>query len=132
MIKSWAASALAGSALAIGGCTVGSGSGSAMGPLWVLGCNQGSNFGTQQAQECFNLEPAFFAGDPIDDLTTGTNMNRLVIRMQRTGQATEYNDVLYFQVDNSFEVARCVRGRVTNGMQDVDTVSYTHLTLPTN
>jgi hypothetical protein len=112
--------ACAGAAIALGGCTVGSGSGSAMGPLWVLGCSQGSDFGTAQSPACYNLAPSFFAGDPIDDLSAA-NMSRLVIRMQRTGQATEFNDVLFFEVDNSYEVARCVRGRVANGVPDVDT-----------
>jgi hypothetical protein len=91
-----------------------------MGPLWVLGCNQGSDFGTPQSPVCYDLAPSFFAGDPIDDLSSGTNMNRLVIRMQRTGQATEFNDVLFFQVDNSYEVARCVRGATVNGVPDIE------------
>jgi len=114
-----ALAACAGAALAFGGCTVGSGSGSAMGPLWVLGCSQGSDFGSPQSPACYDLSPSFFAGDPIDDLSSA-NMSRLVIRMQRTGQATEFNDVLFFEVDNSYEVARCVRGRTVGGVPDIE------------
>jgi hypothetical protein len=102
--------AAAGLGLALAGCTVGSGSGSATGPLWVVGCNMGEDFGTPAMPAAYDLHPTFFAADPIDDLSQGTNINRLVIRMQRTGQSIEYNDALYFDVENSFQIASCVRG----------------------
>jgi hypothetical protein len=104
---------------AASGCTVGSGSGSAIGPLWVTDCNGSSNYGTPQTPEAFDLQPTFFAGEPIEDLATGaTHQNRLNIRMQRTGLAIQYNDTLYFDVENSYEVARCIRGRTVNGQPD--------------
>jgi hypothetical protein len=110
------AAGAAGTTLALGGCTVGSGSGSASGPLWVLGCE-----GTQAAPAAFDLHPTFFAADPIDDPSQATNIDRLLIRMQRTGQAIEINDALYFDVENSYEIARCVRGRTNpDGSGDFD------------
>jgi hypothetical protein len=110
------AAGAAGPALTLGGCTVGSGAGSASGPLWVQGCE-----GTQTAPAAFDLHPTFFAGDPIDDPSQVTSVNRLLIRMQRTGQAIEINDTLYFDVENSYEIARCVRGRtLPDGSGDFD------------
>jgi hypothetical protein len=101
-------------ALATGGCTVGIGTGNAAGPVWVLGCSPGlpeGNYGTPDAPMNYSLNPIFFAGVPIEDITP-VNENRLVIRMQRNGGPIEYNDTLAFDVLNSFEVARCVRGRI--------------------
>jgi len=48
--------------------------------------------------------------------------NRLTIRLQRSGKQIEQNDVLTFDVVSSYEVARCVRGRVdsTTGQNDWD------------
>jgi hypothetical protein len=106
------------------GCTVGSGSGSAVGTLQVTGCNSSGSYATTGA---FSLNPTFFAGEPIEDVCpppgncTGPHMNRLVIRMQRTGNRLEVNDVLYFDVLNTLKVAECVRGATTNGAPDWDT-----------
>ena len=41
-------------------------------------------------------------------------MNRLVIRMQHTGNRVEVNDTLYFDVLNSLKVAQCVAGVTTS------------------
>lgn len=114
-------------ALGAGGCTVGDGSGSAVGMLQDVGCNSGDTLDTQRP---FSLNPTFFAGEPIEDVcpsppgncsTNSPHMNRLLIRMQRTGNGTEVNDTLYFDVINSLKVAQCVRGRTVNGAPDWDT-----------
>jgi hypothetical protein len=42
-------------------------------------------------------------------------MNRITIRLQRSGKQIENNDALFFDVVNSYEVARCVRGREIAG-----------------
>jgi hypothetical protein len=114
--------ALSACVLAAAGCTVGGGSGSAKGSLWVTGCSDNlssPNLGTPTAPAAYDLQPTFFAGEPIEDLATGaTHKNRLILRMQRTGLAIQYNDTLYFDVENSYEVARCVRGRTINGQPD--------------
>jgi hypothetical protein len=75
----------------------------------------------------YDLRPSFFAGEPINDLRqqNGGNEimnNRLTIRLQRSGKEIEQNDVLTFDIASSYEVARCVRGRVdkNTGMNDWD------------
>ena len=112
------------------GCTVGDGSGSAMGLLWALNCEEGHAFGTEAAPKEYNLGPTFFAGEPIGDISivpgempSAPAQNRLIIRMQRTGNASEINDVLYFDIPSSYQVARCIRGRIdpATGLPDWDT-----------
>jgi hypothetical protein len=115
--------ALAGAAAS--GCTVGSGSGYANGPLWLTGCtgpSPGGDLGMPNNPVAFQLDPTFFAGDPIEG-TQQPPINRLVIRMQRNGSAIQYNDTLTFDLQNSFEIARCVRGRIdpNTGQPDFDT-----------
>jgi hypothetical protein len=110
-------------AAAAGGCTVGSGSGSARGPLWVLGCSSelpDGNLGTPDAPYNFSLDPIFFAGEPIEDVSMTVHENRLGIRMQRNAGPIEYNDTLAFDIQDSLQVARCVRGATVNGVGDWD------------
>ena len=38
-------------------------------------------------------------------------MNRVTIRLQRSGKQIENTDALFFDVVDAYEVARCVRGR---------------------
>lgn len=122
--RSLAALALFGAAVA--GCTVGSGSGSARGSLWVNGCgSNGSNYGTPPTQgnpavpRAYDLQPTFFAGEPIDDLSMSSlPRNRLTLRMESSGLALQYNDTLYFDILDSYEVARCVRGHTVGGQPD--------------
>ena len=99
----WAAFA----ALSVGGCTpVGDGAGAAIGPLWILGCDDGKDVGTMAAPVDYDLKPTFFAGEPIGE----PPHNRLIIRMQRNGNAIQINDILYFDIPDSFKVAQCLRG----------------------
>jgi hypothetical protein len=85
--------------------------------------------GTEDSPVWYDLHPTFFVGEPIDDLRNyakGTAdmimNNRLTIRLQRSGKQIELNDVLTFDVTSSYEVARCVRGRVdpATGKNDWD------------
>jgi hypothetical protein len=114
-------------ALAAGGCTVGSGSGSASGDIFFLGCtpdNLPYANSTPDTLEFFDLQPRFFAGEPFEDpadVAVAQPKNLLTIRVQRNGNRIEVNDILYFNIQNSFEVARCVRGRTINGAPDWDT-----------
>ena len=111
--------------VAAGGCTVGSGSGEASGPLWIVGCQQGADYGSPPPGEPrpFDLNPTFFAGEPIEDITDGPHINRLIIRMQRNGNGVEINDTLYFDIPDSGKVARCIRGRTVGGVPDYDATS---------
>jgi hypothetical protein len=109
--------------------------GAASGNLYEYGCSKNGDYGCSSPDKCgteikpapFDLKPSFFAGEPIDDLrehSAGTAImsNRLTIRLQRSGKQIEQNDVLTFDVVSSYEVARCVRGRVdsTTGQNDWD------------
>jgi hypothetical protein len=111
-------------ALAVSGCGVGQGSGEANGQLYVLNCSKAGDYcdnsgvcGTAATPAAYKLNPSFFVGEPIDDLTrnmSGTSLprtNRVTIRVQRSGMQIERNDALFFDIVNSYEVARCVRGR---------------------
>ncbi len=51
----------------------------------------------------------------------GPHMNRLVIRMQRSGNRIEVNDTLYFDIENALQVAECLRGQTDGGAPEWDT-----------
>lgn len=119
--------ALGGALAAVGGCSVGQGSGSADGGLFVVSCNNMANFGTpiddgtgyMVAPAPYSLNPKFFAGTPDEDLIQGPGaMNQLSIRMASSGLLEMYTDFLEFDVTYSYEVARCIRGRTVNGQPD--------------
>jgi hypothetical protein len=115
--------ALCGALAALGGCSVGSGSGSTTGPLFVVNCDNGNPFGKGSgyvvAPKTYDLTPTFFAGSPVDDLMRGPGaMNKLYIELASSGLLQRYTDGLEFLVQNSYEVARCVRGRTVNGQPD--------------
>lgn len=125
--------------LATLGCAVGSGSGSAAGSLFVLSCNGVYNYGitsatspTTVAPITYDLKPTFFAGIPNDDLIQGPQaMNQLEFRMQSTGLLQMYTDTLEFDVIDTYEVARCVRGRTQDGQPDYLVYEPLPLTLAT-
>ena len=108
----------------LGGCSVGKGVGAASGTLYEYGCSDSGDYcsapdvcGTEKAPIAYDLKPTFFAGEPIDDLRqvhpgTAIMSNRLTVRLQRSGKRIEQNDVLTFDIASSYEVARCVRGKV--------------------
>jgi len=108
----------------LGGCSVGKGVGAASGTLYEYGCSDNGDYcsapdqcGTEETPVAYDLKPTFFAGEPIDDLRqlhpgSAIMSNRLTVRLQRSGKRIEQNDVLTFDITTSYEVARCVRGRV--------------------
>jgi hypothetical protein len=109
--------------LALSGCVAGQGDGAASGQMYMLSCGSKSDTGTPDRMVNFDLQPAFFAGEPIEGLgMVGLKVNRLIIRLQPTGRRKEVNDVLSFDMPNLREVARCVRGRVdpSTGLPDYD------------
>jgi len=132
--------ALGGALAAWGGCSVGQGSGAADGSLFVVSCNNGANFGMPMdggsgymiAPAGYSLRPKFFAGTPTEDLVQGPGaMNQLEMRMASSGLLQMYTDGLEFDVINSFEVARCLRGRTVNGQPDYLVYQPLPLTLAT-
>jgi hypothetical protein len=97
--------------------------GAASGSIYVYSCTKNGDYcpdgvcGTADSPAAYDLKPSFFAGETIDDLRefssgSGIMSNRLIVRLQRSGKQIEQNDVLTFDVASSYEVARCVRGRV--------------------
>jgi hypothetical protein len=106
----------------VAGCTVGNGTGAVRGPIFLLGCSDnGADYGTPASPRDFDLSPTFFAGEPIEDVgLVGKPNNRLLIRIQRNGNRIEVNDTLYVDVQSTFEVARCLRGRTVGGVPDYD------------
>ncbi len=115
-------------------CSAGKGVGAASGLIYAYGCSKDTGdycsadvCGTPDTPAPYDLRPSFFAGEPIDDLreiSSGSEImsNRLIIRLQSSGKQIEQNDILTFDVVSSYEVARCVRGRVdpTTGANDWD------------
>lgn len=114
--RAWARAGVVLWAALSSGCGIGAGTGEAAGTLFVASCRSSGDLGSVEAPAPYSLKPEFFAGEPIADIGGGRiKANRLIIRMQSTGRRAELNDVLYFDVTNSFEVARCVRGRTPTG-----------------
>jgi hypothetical protein len=120
-------------ALAMSACSVGEGVGAARGAIYEYGCLKSGDYctsdgvcGTEKTPAAYDLGPSYFAGEPIDDLreyNKGSSQimsNRLIIRLQHSGKQIELNDVLTFDITSSYEVARCVRGFVDNGVNDWD------------
>jgi hypothetical protein len=103
-------------AVATCGCSVGSGSGSADGQLFETGCGKLTT-NPPGGMVDYSLVPVYFAGEPIEAPTTTDPfpMNQLRIRMQDNGLAIQYADVLVFDIEDSYEVARCLRGAILNG-----------------
>ncbi|HEX3696176.1 MAG TPA: hypothetical protein VH374_12405 [Polyangia bacterium] len=125
------AALLACAALTIGtaGCTVGSGVGTATGNLYVFSCScttfdcaKSTDYGSVDTPKAFDLSPTFFAGEPIDDISRANIAdNRLTLRMARNGNGVEVNDTLYFDIESTYEIARCIRGRTMGGVPQWDT-----------
>ncbi len=107
--------------LAATACQAGSGAGDATGDLFIQNCTGLEDWGSLEMKKFFDLDPKFFAAEPIEDISPGQENNRLIIRLQRSGKRIELNDALVFDVVNTFDVARCVRGRVdADGKPDFD------------
>jgi hypothetical protein len=115
-------------AVSAAGCTIGEGSGTATGTLFVIGCYPEAphDLGSEAAPEPFDLSPSYFAGEPIEDTADAKPAhNRLIMRMQRNGNALEINDVIYVDVPFSYQIAQCLRGRTVGGLPDWDTSTGT-------
>ena len=105
---STAISGLRFAALSAAGCTpVGDGTGAAHGLLWIHGCDEGKDVGTDDCCPSeFDLQAHVLRGRADRDISGGPPQNRLIIRMQRNGNAIQINDTLYVDIPDSFEVAR--------------------------
>jgi len=109
-------------------CSVGDGSGTVTGNVFMVNCHgtakpycaDDNRCGTPTTPVPYDLQPRFFAAEPIEDLRISRRNNRLLIRIQRSGKRTELTDVLTFDVVNTHAVARCVRGRTSAARPDYD------------
>jgi hypothetical protein len=99
-------------AIGMAGCTVGDGVGAASGQLYVKGCNDNGDWGQPGMLRDYDLRPEFYAGEPTEDIKEDGSRNRIVIRLQDSGKSLEANDFLQFDVVNSYQVARCLRGMI--------------------
>jgi hypothetical protein len=99
------------------GCSVGQGTGEAIGPLIIHDCGgPGEVFPRPDDPRPYDLHAAFFAAEQLLDLSgSQSKSHRLIIRMQNTGRRREANDILRFDVPNLYEVARCIRGMQADG-----------------
>jgi len=106
--------------LAFAACRIGEGDGDVAGFVFVRDCHGATEaLGSLEQPAAYDMDPKFFAGEPIEDLL-GRN-NRLLLRVQPDGKRTEVNDALVFDVRSTFELARCVRGNMTaDGKPDWD------------
>jgi hypothetical protein len=87
------------------GCTVGEGTGTFAGTLFVRDCTVNSDLGRLDAPANYNMNPDFFVAEPIDDFPRTNPMNRLTIRVQPTGNRLEEADVFYINMSSVREVA---------------------------
>lgn len=110
-------------ALLVAGCAVGQGNGYVQGPLTVTDCTGAGKNLIATMDHPYDMQPQFFAGEPIRDLRIGSvRTNRLIIRIQKTGRQRELNDVLRFDIPNVYDVARCVRGPAQPGYDEKNCV----------
>ena len=113
---------LAASAVA---CSTENGRGTLMGTLDVPLCT--FNGGKTQPLPnggAFKADWNSFLGEPFDSITPRFPANQLNIRMQSKSGGWEFADALFFWVLDSYEVARCLRGRMNeDGTPDWNTAT---------
>lgn len=101
--------------VAAAACRAGQGNGRVEGEMAILDCFEERDPSRDPrllgAAKPYNMNPQFFAGEPIGDIRAGVKANRLLIRIQTTGRRRESVDGLLFDVPDSLAAARCVRGR---------------------
>ncbi len=129
--------AMCGALAAFGGCSVGSGSGSIDRTSLRRQLRQRRELRDRQrlrgrARPLQTSPRPSSPAAPVDDLMRGPGaMNKLYIELASSGLLQRYTDGLEFLVQNSYEVARCVRGRTVNGQPDYLVNAPLPLTLAT-
>ena len=84
-------------------CGIGEGKGEVKGTLHITGCyGEGNDLNNRKA---FDLHPAFFAGEPIDDPTAVGGLDQIRIRIQSSGANVQNADALVVDVVNVGQVA---------------------------
>lgn len=105
------------------GCSAENGKGVVMGSLNVPACTFPDKKPTPLANEdSFGGHWNYFLGEPFDSTTPKFPANQINIRMQSISGGWEFADALFFWVLDSYEVARCTRGRMNaDGTPDWNT-----------
>jgi hypothetical protein len=102
--------------LACAGCSVGVGTGSATGNLWMQQCTDDTALGSQAAPAAFDLHPRYYVALPINDSRNLLQaMNHLQIRIQSAGNAVEEADLIYITVEDVEQVARALGQNIEVG-----------------
>ncbi|MEO8215399.1 MAG: hypothetical protein ABI560_19520, partial [Myxococcales bacterium] len=107
-------------------CTAENGKGVLTGSLHVPACSfdQKGNPVPLDAREWpdpFTKHWNFFVGEPFDSITPRIPASQINIRMQGSSARWEFADAITFWVQDSYEVARCVRHHTnTDGSGDWD------------
>lgn len=107
--------ALCAGALALGaGCNSDNGTGFLKGSLDIPRCTFPDNGAAQPFPNENNLNEEWhhFLAEPFDSLSARYPANQINIRMQNLSGGWEFADTLSFWVEDTYEVARCMRGRV--------------------
>jgi hypothetical protein len=107
--------ALALAAPAAAGCAVGDGSGEASGSMEILGCRTENGRLADFIAPSYDFGPTFFVGEPVDADRRPNRPplpNLILIRIQNSGVRLEFADALLFSLLDTYEVGRCMRGRV--------------------
>jgi hypothetical protein len=90
-------------------CSVGEGSGSVSGSLFIHPCTSDSDYGSSPtAQKKYDMDPHFFVAAPIDDFPKPDPVNRISMRIQPSGNRVEEADVLIVTVANDLQVAQAL------------------------
>jgi hypothetical protein len=120
-------------AAAAAGCQYDTGDGEVTGQVLVRYCEKDKALWDSRVEEkdgTYKLsgdsDPGqiYMAGEPFEDVREPPRANRLVIRLQRSGKRIESNDVLTFDIVDSYEVARCMRGATVRGSDGVVRPDY--------
>jgi hypothetical protein len=91
-------------ALLAAGCSVGEGTGTLSGTLFVQECTIAMSYGDGGLQP-YNMKPTFFVAEPTDDFERVAPMNKLAIRVQSGGNRVIEADVMYMNVASVGELA---------------------------
>ena len=120
-VPRWLAAAACVAALGMAaGCNSDNGTGRLTGSLDIPGCTFPD--GKPKAfpgESKIDDEWHHFLAEPFDSMSSRYPANQLNIRMQNISGGWEFADTLSFWVEDTYEVARCMRGRVDdNGNSD--------------
>jgi hypothetical protein len=99
------------------GCALGEGKGAVDGAIFIRQCaphtsvgasagvGTAYSYGESGAPLAYDMNPTFFAAEPIDDFSRLQPNNRLNIRVQSDGSRIEQADVLFINIASVHEVA---------------------------